>query len=130
YLPMIERGPRRGGSTVAYWARGELSRLHDDAAAADYPLSLHDALPIWGTRTRSSRFGPTFTSQMAGSARSIPRRCAEILNRCGRSEEHTSELQSLRQLVCRSVLEEKTNSSTITRPISFPLHPVSPMDGS
>src|ERR1035441_4938779 len=32
--------------------------------------------------------------------------------KCSRSEEHTSELQSLRHLVCRLLLEKKKNGST------------------
>src|SRR5262245_63104778 len=34
---------------------------------------------------------------------------------CTRSEEHTSELQSLRHLVCRLLLEKKKNSYTPTQ---------------
>src|SRR5947199_5972309 len=34
-----------------------------------------------------------------------------VVERDGRSEEHTSELQSLRQLVCRPLLEKKTHGS-------------------
>src|SRR5438045_6214283 len=33
--------------------------------------------------------------------------CARLLSEAGRSEEHTSELQSLRHLVCRLLLEKK-----------------------
>src|SRR5687767_15261518 len=33
--------------------------------------------------------------------------CGGFLGRCGRSEEHTSELQSLAYLVCRLLLEKK-----------------------
>src|SRR5438046_8151218 len=80
-----------------------------------YPLSLHDALPISlpldvrvARRTRQLR---------------VQRRQAERANRSGgvrraerrridwhvqlRSEEHTSELQSLTNLVCRLLLEKK-----------------------
>src|SRR2546423_8416361 len=42
---------------------------------------------------------------------------------CKRSEEHTSELQSLAYLVCRLLLEKK-NRTTPCRP--RPLHPVCP----
>src|SRR5260370_30397042 len=35
----------------------------------------------------------------------------------GRSEEHTSELQSHLNLVCRLLLEKKKNISTISRPL-------------
>src|SRR5258705_4455627 len=37
-----------------------------------------------------------------------------------RSEEHTSELQSLRHLVCRLLLEKKTKKETATRPCTHP----------
>src|SRR5690606_41113868 len=35
------------------------------------------------------------------------RRCAGLADRAGRSEEHTSELQSREKLVCRLLLEKK-----------------------
>src|SRR5438874_9612602 len=61
-----------------------------------YTLSLHDALPI-------SFFpgDPTIT------AASIDPVALKLLN--FRSEEHTSELQSRRDLVCRLLLEKKKN---------------------
>src|SRR2546426_5422809 len=41
----------------------------------------------------------------------------------GRSEEHTSELQSPCNLVCRLLLEKKKNTNTCTtRPLPHPLH--------
>src|SRR5258705_7022234 len=39
-----------------------------------------------------------------------------LANLCMRSEEHTSELQSLRHLVCRLLLEKKKKTSTFPRP--------------
>src|SRR5437016_10910219 len=66
------------------------------AAATDiYTLSLHDALPI-SAQSRSS--GPTPASSYARTA---------IDSLKPRSEEHTSELQSLTNLVCRLLLEKK-----------------------
>src|SRR5262245_64332774 len=64
-----------------------------------YTLSLHDALPI-------SRvpFGPGTLLHRRGRGRD---------RAPGRSEEHTSELQSLRHLVCRLLLEKKKTISTI-----------------
>src|SRR5437588_9736448 len=77
-----------------------------------YTLSLHDALPIrWCTTSRSricrcaSRWtGPVSSVRMARRTRgaSISRICAPF-----RSEEHTSELQSHSDLVCRLLLEKK-----------------------
>src|SRR5438045_8261196 len=45
-----------------------------------------------------------------GKRRSLPRFCGLLnVRELGRSEEHTSELQSLRHLVCRLLLEKKKN---------------------
>src|SRR5437773_6902322 len=69
-----------------------------------YTLSLHDALPIWMTlpisvARRDSRFGVSPTS-------------------CTRSEEHTSELQSHHDLVCRLLLEKKKTVRARVEPSS------------
>src|SRR2546425_2523777 len=81
--------------------------FNDTATTEIYTLSLHDALPIYSMTTQRnvhwslcSRFGVEKT----GAAR-VTRRvdcCADP-----RSEEHTSELQSLAYLVCRLLLEKK-----------------------
>src|SRR5204863_9201729 len=68
--------------------------FNDTATTEIYTLSLHDALPISAHRRRSA-----FVPSAASSGR---------WNRgCQRSEEHTSELQSRRDLVCRLLLEKK-----------------------
>src|SRR2546430_17584140 len=67
--------------------------FNDTATTEIYTLSLHDALPISGNRGESSRPGA------AGRSNSPPA--------CRRSEEHTSELQSQSNLVCRLLLEKK-----------------------
>src|SRR5262249_61869365 len=72
-----------------------------------YTLSLHDALPISTRRGRDS--GPISLSRGGGPASSSTptpsvRGSGASL---GRSEEHTSELQSLTNLVCRLLLEKK-----------------------
>src|SRR5687767_15203207 len=63
------------------------------------PLSLHDALPICGPGLFRTSCG---TRTLPRSWRYAPRR--SVLSR---SEEHTSELQSLAYLVCRLLLEKK-----------------------
>src|SRR5262249_61437722 len=72
------------------------------------PLSLHDALPILNCRHRTPRAGQTFTHRSAHRPRlSITGfRLAPVIESL-RSEEHTSELQSLTNLVCRLLLEKK-----------------------
>src|SRR5256885_14716415 len=69
--------------------------FNDTATTEIYTLSLHDALPIYGDRA------PPASSIAHSERRSRPRR------RRSRSEEHTSELQSPCNLVCRLLLEKK-----------------------
>src|SRR5690349_24626692 len=68
--------------------------FNDTATTEIYTLSLHDALPI----LQCSRAPPA--RRGAPRARKPPRAPS-------RSEEHTSELQSRRDLVCRLLLEKK-----------------------
>src|SRR5438270_13650730 len=72
-----------------------------------YTLSLHDALPISPTPARRSppcaAPWPTPASTPPRSITSTPTPPA----RRARSEEHTSELQSQSNLVCRLLLEKK-----------------------
>src|SRR5438874_13833949 len=70
--------------------------FNDTATTEIYTLSLHDALPI-------SRCPP---SLWTSTPRSVPRLRPWRSTRA-RSEEHTSELQSRRDLVCRLLLEKK-----------------------
>src|SRR5256885_7835114 len=75
---------------VSSWRR--VFFFNDTATTEIYTLSLHDALPIWNTSVGCSR-----ASARPPWARS----------RRSRSEEHTSELQSPCNLVCRLLLEKK-----------------------
>src|SRR5205814_8493949 len=75
-----------------------------------YTLSLHDALPIY----KPQPFGQVMRSGMGRQERlGRPRGGDQDRHEQGkkeqrnRSEEHTSELQSLRHLVCRLLLEKK-----------------------
>src|SRR5947199_9845726 len=76
--------------------------FNDTATTEIYTLSLHDALPIYSRQETSMNeqkpaHGTTRRTFVAGvAAEGAPR-----------SEEHTSELQSLRHLVCRLLLEKK-----------------------
>src|SRR5256885_3557725 len=71
--------------------------FNDTATTEIYTLSLHDALPIYRRRRRSSR--------SSGRCHRVPTPPAPT-----RSEEHTSELQSPCNLVCRLLLEKKKKS--------------------
>src|SRR5258705_12410985 len=75
--------------------------FNDTATTEIYTLSLHDALPIFQVgRLTHRRYGIRFAA--LGERR--PGSGSLLLDR---SEEHTSELQSLRHLVCRLLLEKK-----------------------
>src|SRR5688572_32517884 len=97
--------------------------LPDTAPANTYTLSLHDALPISGTLIRergvtwSSGTLHLFTSTDVSWREGIPREVlalGELFEVTGlrRSEEHTSELQSQSNLVCRLLRENKQSSVT------------------
>src|SRR6266478_7704895 len=76
--------------------------FNDTATTEIYTLSLHDALPSSPRDARSSQCASPWRSSR--TARSSPP-CRPISRR--RSEEHTSELQSQSNLVCRLLLEKK-----------------------
>src|SRR5262245_64629907 len=57
-----------------------------------------------------SRPGSVLGTLHAAGARSEPRHAPSTCGVQRRSEEHTSELQSLRHLVCRLLLEKKTQA--------------------
>src|SRR5699024_11714873 len=97
------------------------ARLYRPAPGGISPLSLHDALPIWehpgpGPRwawktscARSrSRAGTSWTGPRGVESNKKPRQRS-------RSEEHTSELQSRFDLVCRLLLEKKKGDATSAR---------------
>src|SRR2546426_8523610 len=73
--------------------------FNDTATTEIYPLSLHDALPISTTSAVSSCRVVVRTTHLP------PRRSRPAIP--SRSEEHTSELQSPCNLVCRLLLEKK-----------------------
>src|SRR5260221_14791912 len=77
--------------------------FNDTATTEIYTLSLHDALPIWGH---------AWLEVVADTAAETKHAVADIINvmleeLVHRSEEHTSELQSHSDLVCRLLLEKK-----------------------
>src|SRR2546430_8697443 len=73
--------------------------FNDTATTEIYTLSLHDALPI------SFRLRRALQTNGSESAK-------RHLRRLARSEEHTSELQSQSNLVCRLLLEKKNTTDT------------------
>src|SRR2546425_8330991 len=93
--------------------------FNDTATTEIYTLSLHDALPISIAPIRSAAPSSRGTCPIpplrpsSGSTHS---------QRVMRSEEHTSELQSLAYLVCRLLLEKKKNLPELHE--QLPLQPI------
>src|SRR2546430_7471667 len=79
--------------------------FNDTATTEIYTLSLHDALPISRPLRQAGRAGKARRRRRlaGGGFRAHPAGHRHIL----RSEEHTSELQSQSNLVCRLLLEKK-----------------------
>src|SRR2546430_11457276 len=97
--------------------------FNDTATTEIYTLSLHDALPISRCTSASTSWPQTSTRKCrSGSAAQSPTRKARWrgsrwrpCRRRGscRSEEHTSELQSQSNLVCRLLLEKKKKTYNV-----------------
>src|SRR2546425_4468096 len=75
--------------------------FNDTATTEIYTLSLHDALPISKLLADSALLAAKLQEEAEELGRAHER--ADVV----RSEEHTSELQSLAYLVCRLLLEKK-----------------------
>src|SRR5207249_11926668 len=101
---------------------------HAISPSALYTLSLHDALPIWRTAllpSPESLPGPSgppgrrmHTPRHTGPAATGDRpRAKPWPGMTRRSEEHTSELQSRFDLVCRLLLEKKKKNMQSNQPL-------------
>src|SRR2546430_12680858 len=104
--------------------------FNDTATTEIYTLSLHDALPI--SRDVEQEIGavPRGPTGEVRARRLEADRDREA-NRAGgggtRSEEHTSELQSQSNIVCRLLLEKKKDSITfpfVSHISTTPLHKI------
>src|SRR2546426_7878736 len=95
--------------------------FNDTATTEIYTLSLHDALPISPQAVESPdlrREQPLGEGARRGRAvggeRGARQDARDRIEREQRSEEHTSELQSPCNLVCRLLLEKKKRHSNVT----------------
>src|SRR5256885_17238884 len=79
--------------------------FNDTATTEIYTLSLHDALPISHAAVDRKRMRGDHRARVGGEVEHPVR---DLL----RSEEHTSELQSPCNLVCRLLLEKKKKNTT------------------
>src|SRR5690242_21533712 len=98
--------------------------FNDTATTEIYTLSLHDALPIsaevpqlhgQGLRDQGLGHRPGGAERDHGPDRAV--QPARDLRALERSEEHTSELQSHVNLVCRLLLEKKKKQKSYSHAI-------------
>src|SRR2546428_8252389 len=87
--------------------------FNDTATTEIYTLSLHDALPIFAGLELLRLLGRDGLARRDARAVGVERLvlvARDLARGVLRSEEHTSELQSRSDLVCRLLLEKKNKS--------------------
>src|SRR2546430_7609143 len=87
--------------------------FNDTATTEIYTLSLHDALPISEAQVHILNVAVPVTSPEVHPS------LISLIAPVKRSEEHTSELQSQSNLVCRLLLEKKKSNTILTRRLEF-----------
>src|SRR5258706_9633376 len=85
--------------------------FNDTATTEIYTLSLHDALPI----SKKSVYAICILTAILLGAFIFSDHVVSAQSAFSRSEEHTSELQSLTNLVCRLLLEKKKKNNKSTK---------------
>src|SRR5436309_12190316 len=90
--------------------------FNDPATTEIYTLSLHDALPI-----STARHGAGPRADIAVPLDS-PTGRRSVRRPSLRSEEHTSELQSRENLVCRLLLEKKKKQTKHPQTLKYKQH--------
>src|SRR3712207_8640760 len=103
--------------------------FNDTATTEIYTLSLHDALPIFydtfgmgqgnGEAVKKLVDSPQVRGVAVYTWNFQPWLTRDTLNQ-GRSEEHTSELQSRQYLVCRLLLEKKNYIPSLQVHLALP----------
>src|SRR2546427_5503799 len=97
--------------------------FNDTATTEIYTLSLHDALPIFASGSGAAELDAAggLAGQLAGRVDDLAHQSSgdQSQRDVARSEEHTSELQSQSNLVCRLLLEKKKAIDQFVRPGSI-----------
>src|SRR2546430_8483441 len=106
--------------------------FNDTATTEIYTLSLHDALPIsrpqaLGRRREGRGQGHAATQRVGTADPALLRSMSLLSDAAVRSEEHTSELQSQSNLVCRLLLEKKKTTPKPRQPSQQPHPHASPL---
>src|SRR2546427_7341362 len=103
-------------STLRRFTLFMLFFFNDTATTEIYTLSLHDALPIFRVRVCTVHAHLLRHPDARALAGALVARVQVLLGnrRHRRSEEHTSELQSQSNLVCRLLLEKKKKKNRKT----------------
>src|SRR2546427_9356804 len=86
--------------------------FNDTAPTEIYPLPLHDALPIFARSGPSNNRSRVWLERDNNPPQFDHSNHPSRIRPGPRSEEHTSELQSQSNLVCRLLLEKKKNNKT------------------
>src|SRR2546428_3609640 len=94
--------------------------FNDTATTEIYTLSLHDALPILSSCFRASCRSSTKWTLRSRHSKARPGKASGWYVTTWRSEEHTSELQSRSDLVCRLLLEKKKNAAASEVVVTLP----------
>src|SRR5260370_15057476 len=94
--------------------------FNDTATTEIYTLSLHDALPIYPIRRDLVVAIHLYVQRRVEFAQALHQIVGEgvvVVDKKDRSEEHTSELQSHLNIVCRLLLEKKKTLSCMAAAI-------------
>src|SRR5688572_32103596 len=89
--------------------------FNDTATTEIYTLSLHDALPICTTPSARSADSSSRRSSVVTALVRVASWSMKPTSNSRRSEEHTSELQSQSNLVCRLLLEKKKKQDVVVQ---------------
>src|SRR2546430_13757855 len=89
--------------------------FNDTATTEIYTLSLHDALPIYFVEFHQ-QVTVLIDAELPGLLPQPSQIFRIQVKVAARSEEHTSELQSQSNLVCRLLLEKKKQTSLLSTP--------------
>src|SRR5436190_17437478 len=112
----------RGSAQMMMYAEESILFFFNDTATTEiYTLSLHDALPIWILRDDAEvdAAAVALGGEPVDERQVVPGEDTGLWQEddaAVRSEEHTSELQSHSDLVCRLLLEKKKKSQKIKSP--------------